>query len=464
MPLPGAISTGTVVGTFLSADGDPLTGKVTLTPEIYLRGAGVTVVPEPEVLTLTAGAVSKVVAATDDTDLQPAGWRYRVREDIATQRPRTYFIQVPAGATVDLSSVAHAEVPSTLITPVRTVEGIGPDANGNIDLPAGGGGVSDHGDLTGLGDDDHLQYHTDTRGDARYFTQSQVTAALVGKENAGVAATLDAAHVAAGDPHPQYLTAAEGNAAYAAAGHTHPQSDITNLVTDLAAKVPTSRTVTAGTGLSGGGDLSANRTLAVSYGTAAGTAAEGNDTRLGDLRPIYPLAGYDLAAASGDPQTFSKVLAAFGSGYQFFTRIWVPAGVAFSQLVLAVKTSATYSADGRTNQLAVYTDAGVLIDSTPDDSAMWATSDTWYVGTLSLGTVAAQSAGRFIYGSFTIGGFANVSPLFSVAADIDVLNKIPGSSRRRTAYLTSQTGPIGTFNPNTVGNATNYVPLIGLRT
>lgn len=32
----------------------------------------------------------------------------------------------------------------------------------------GGGGVTDHGALTGLADDDHTQYHNDTRGDARY--------------------------------------------------------------------------------------------------------------------------------------------------------------------------------------------------------------------------------------------------------------------------------------------------------
>lgn len=31
-----------------------------------------------------------------------------------------------------------------------------------------GGGVTDHGALTGLADDDHPQYHTDARGDARY--------------------------------------------------------------------------------------------------------------------------------------------------------------------------------------------------------------------------------------------------------------------------------------------------------
>jgi len=43
-------------------------------------------------------------------------------------------------------------------------------------------------------------------------------------------------------------------------------------------------TITAGTGLSGGGDLSNNRTLAVDYGTAPDTACEGNDSRLSDAR------------------------------------------------------------------------------------------------------------------------------------------------------------------------------------
>ena len=42
-----------------------------------------------------------------------------------------------------------------------------------------------------------------------------------------------------------------------------PESAVTNLTTDLAGKVPTSRTVSSGTGLSGGGDLSADRTLSL---------------------------------------------------------------------------------------------------------------------------------------------------------------------------------------------------------
>ncbi len=42
----------------------------------------------------------------------------------------------------------------------------------------GGGGSSDHGTLTGLSDDDHSQYHNDVRGDARYYTKSQMDNAL----------------------------------------------------------------------------------------------------------------------------------------------------------------------------------------------------------------------------------------------------------------------------------------------
>ncbi len=58
--------------------------------------------------------------------------------------------------------------------------------------------------------------------------------------------------------------------------------------------VPTSRTIAAGTGLTGGGDLSADRTLTVAYGTSGTTACVGNDARLSDART--PLAhGHTIA-------------------------------------------------------------------------------------------------------------------------------------------------------------------------
>lgn len=106
---------------------------------------------------------------------------------------------------------------------IATIQSLGGGGGG---VAGGGAGATNHGDLTGLADDDHSQYHNDVRGDARYsqlghgHAIANVTglqAALDGKETAGTVA----AHEAAGDPHPQYLTAAEGNAAYASAGHSH---------------------------------------------------------------------------------------------------------------------------------------------------------------------------------------------------------------------------------------------------
>ena len=50
-----------------------------------------------------------------------------------------------------------------------------------LGVTGGSGGVTDHGALTGLSDDDHGQYHNDTRGDARYYTKAQVDTSLSGK-------------------------------------------------------------------------------------------------------------------------------------------------------------------------------------------------------------------------------------------------------------------------------------------
>ena len=47
----------------------------------------------------------------------------------------------------------------------------------------------DHGLIQGLGDDDHTQYHNDTRGDARYYTQTQVNLYLNDKADKVVSAT-----------------------------------------------------------------------------------------------------------------------------------------------------------------------------------------------------------------------------------------------------------------------------------
>jgi len=102
--------------------------------------------------------------------------------------------------------------------------------------------------------------------------------------------------------------------------HTHSVSDLTQsgaeidyiltwdgawlpteptVVRGIIGAAPASTTVGAGTGLTGGGDLTANRTLAVSYGSSAGTACEGNDARLSDARTPSSTLAHKASHATG---------------------------------------------------------------------------------------------------------------------------------------------------------------------
>ena len=252
----------------------------------------------------------------------------------------------------------------------------------------GGGGVTDHGMLTGKADDDHPQYLNNTRGDIRYYTKSEINSSLSNKADvlgpddnyvtdaekvkltnlsgtntgdqvlpnwttisgkpAFVASGADAAAArtalglgsAATTPSTDYAPAAHNqtaatitdlietvqdivgafivagtnvtvsyddvantftiNATGGGGGGTDTEivrdtiaaalvagsgiqitvNDASDTITIASTAVLPTRQVNSGTGLTGGGDLSANRTLSVSYGTTAGTAAEGNDSRI----------------------------------------------------------------------------------------------------------------------------------------------------------------------------------------
>lgn len=89
-----------------------------------------------------------------------------------------------------------------------------------------------------------------------------------------------------------------------------------------------SRQVIAGTGLSGGGDLSANRTFNVSYGASASTAAQGNDSRIVNAQQYLGFLSVKSYGAVGDGTTndTAAVQAAIDAAPSTGAVIWFPAG------------------------------------------------------------------------------------------------------------------------------------------
>ena len=101
-----------------------------------------------------------------------------------------------------------------------------------------------------------------------------LTSVVAGKENTGVAAAGDAAHVAAADPHPQYLTAAEGNAAY---------QPLATVLTNTTAAFTTAQE-TKLSGIAAGATANSSDAILLARGNHTGTNAVGVTTFLATSR------------------------------------------------------------------------------------------------------------------------------------------------------------------------------------
>ena len=81
------------------------------------------------------------------------------------------------------------------------------------------GGKIDHGNLLGLSDDDHTQYFNTVRGDARYYTQAQVTSLTLEASANAADVAMDytdsefTTHTGAADPHTGYVLESLADAA-----------------------------------------------------------------------------------------------------------------------------------------------------------------------------------------------------------------------------------------------------------
>lgn len=156
---------------------------------------------------------------------------------------------------------------------------------------------------------------------------------------AAAAAAAVAAHEAAGDPHPTYLTAAEGSAAFAPLGHGHTSGDISDFVAAARAQIEAAllaganititpagsgatRTLTiAAAGGGGGGGSPGGSTGEVQYNNA-GAFAGAADVEIENGKLRLAATADPSAPAAGGLLLYSKSIAG-----RILPKILGPAGI-----------------------------------------------------------------------------------------------------------------------------------------
>lgn len=198
MALPADFNLVQLYDKLVNIRGEPASGTITLEPTHRLDSPGTdtAILPAAIIITLVGdGSFAEQVPRCDDPDITPPGWAYKVTENFnnVTNRP-AYLVSVEGSQPVRLSSLAPLVAPTALATPLRTINGVGPDPTGNIDVAGGpGGGVTE-------------QYVDDTVDDAVGALAASTSTALAGKaDTTALSSKADAsahnAHVAAADAH-----------------------------------------------------------------------------------------------------------------------------------------------------------------------------------------------------------------------------------------------------------------------
>lgn len=245
MALPASVPTGTVTGTWYTPSGSLAVGTI-----VFLLLESIEVPDDPDGVVIPVKTIVDIPAGVLARTL-PAGM-YQVSVRLSELYRITKVIEIEAGVALNLPDAVGLLLPDPdLYDPVRSVNGVFPDAYGNIVISGGGGGgavdsvfgrtgvvVAANGDYTkaqvGLSNVDNttdlakpISTATQAALDGKqasgsYATTSDLTTGLATKQDVGDYATNTA------------LTS--GLATKAATVHTHTIAEVTSLQATLDAK------------------------------------------------------------------------------------------------------------------------------------------------------------------------------------------------------------------------------------
>lgn len=336
------------------------------------------------------------------------------------------------------------------------------------DPAGGGGGVTDHGLLAGLTDDDHAQYHNNARGDARYYTQTQVDSALGGKANSShthpssqitdFATAVDSriqnvvgAAPAALDTLDELAAALGDDANFAAT--------VTSL---LAAKAPLASPAFTGTptGITkahvGLGNVDNTSDLGKPISTAVQAALDGKAALSHNHLLERLAAAFGARGLSGHPFSFTSGATPGATDHLLSLVVGVP-GETVTAVKVVSAAAATFSASGTPAQCKVHDFSGALLGTSPNDAALWGAGG---VRTCTFSVPFTVPSDGLMYVGFSFGGFTGVNLPCPPGMSNSLLGALTGG-KRLGIFGTDAAGIPSAFNPATYGvGPTNWIPFI----